>query len=453
MQQLTTLDAWFINESETSFQHICDILVFDADGPGLTLAELRAHVEPRLHLVPPMRRRLVEVPFGMDEPYWIEDPEFDLDNHLFETTLPAPGSERALTDFVAALAGKPLDRSRPLWELHLVHGLEGGRTALVKKFHHAAVDGGSGLEVTAILLDSTPEPRVVPAPEQPWQPDRVPEPGEMLMRGFGGLATRPLRMLEVQRKLRGQDGELLKSFRLAPDTPLNRKITAARGVAIGSVPLAEVKAIKTAFGVTINDVIVSLSAGALREWLLERDALPEQPLRVCIPVSVRGDDQQGTFGNRVSILIADLPTHVADPVERLRATHEAIKVAKDEHEASGADLLADIGEFAMPALQARVSRATAGMELPDEPLRFNVAVSNLPGPRVPQYLAGHRLEAHYPIGMIADNQALNITVASYLDSVGFGLVGSPEVVPDLPDCIGRLTAAKDELLAAAAVSA
>src|SRR5215207_4459277 len=144
MQQLTPLDAWFINESETSFQHICDILVFEAAGPGLSIEELRRVVEQRLHLLPPLRRRLVEVPFGMDEPYWIEDPDFDLSQHLHEHALPEPGDDRQLAELAATIAGSPLNRSRPLWELHLVHGLTGGRTALIKKFHHAAVDGASG---------------------------------------------------------------------------------------------------------------------------------------------------------------------------------------------------------------------------------------------------------------------------------------------------------------------
>jgi WS/DGAT/MGAT family acyltransferase len=162
MQQLTPLDAWFINESDTQFQHICDIMIFDADGPGLTLAELRSVVEQRLHLLGPLRRRLVEVPFGIDEPYWIEDPDFDLGHHLYEESLPESGGDRELADLTARIAGQRLDRSRPLWELHLIHGLEGGGTALIKKFHHAAVDGASGLEITGILLDPTREGREVP---------------------------------------------------------------------------------------------------------------------------------------------------------------------------------------------------------------------------------------------------------------------------------------------------
>jgi diacylglycerol O-acyltransferase / wax synthase len=472
MQQLTALDAWFINETATSFQHICDILPFEAGDSGLSIGDLRRTVEQRLHLLPPLRRRLIEVPFGMDEPYWIEDPDFDLSNHMHEASLPAPGNDRQLAELTASIAGRPLDRSRPLWELYLVHGLASSdglrRQALIKKFHHAAVDGASGLEVTGILLDPTPEPRDIPPPAEAWVPDRPPEQGEMLMRGFAGMATRPLKMMEVQQRLletlprpgqaitsptgdqQGDGGFLSAPDGPAPATPLNVKVTADRSVAFGHATLDTVKAVKNAFGVTVNDVIITVCAAALRRWLLARDALPDKPLLVAVPISVRTEEERGRFGNRVSILIATLPTHLADPVERLRAAHEAMQVAKEQHNAVGANLLGDIGEFAMPALQARASRVTAQMELPDDPIRWNVSVSNLPGSRVPLYLAGHRLLGDYPVGMVSNNQALMITVASYTNVVGFGLVSDPHAVPDLWGLLDMLMDALGELAARAA---
>jgi WS/DGAT/MGAT family acyltransferase len=258
----------------------------------------------------------------------------------------------------------------------------------------------------------------------------------MLMRGFAGAASRPWRMFEVQKKFldklpkpgeairnptgdQSTDGGLLSAPpRLAPETPWNAKITAARSAAFASVSLRDVKDAKNKFGVTLNDVIVAVCAGALRRWLQERNALPAEPLLVCVPVSIRTKEEQTLLGNRVSILVAEFPTHLATPVERVRAAHEAMKVAKEEHHAMGANLLGDFGELFMPALQARASRATASMELPDEPLRWNISISNLPGSRVPLYLAGHRLQAHYPIGMVQERQGMMITIASYLDSSG-----------------------------------
>jgi diacylglycerol O-acyltransferase / wax synthase len=460
MQQLTPLDASFITETTTTFQHICDILIFEAKGPSLSIEELRRIVEQRLHLLPPLRRRLIEVPYGMDEPYWIEDPDFDLSNHLYEAALPAPGNDRQLADLAAAIGGGPLDRRKPLWEVHLVHGVEGGRKALIKKFHHAAVDGVSGLEITAILLDTSPEPREVPPPSQPWKPDPLPTRGEMTMRGWSGMARRPRRMFKVQRRrletlpqssVEIEDGGLLSApSRKAPPTPLNVTVSGKRSVAFGSVSLGDVRAIKKAFDTTINDVVIAISAAAVRRWLKERNALPAEPLLVCVPVSVRTEAEPGEFGNRVSILIAELPTHLADPIERLRAAHEAMKVAKDEHKAIGANVLADRGEFSMPMLQARASRAMAQLmpPTPDAPIKSNISVSNLPGSRVPLYLSGHKLQAHYAVGKVDENQALMITVASYLDNVGFGLVADPDVVPDLWAFVGMLTDALQELSAA-----
>jgi WS/DGAT/MGAT family acyltransferase len=282
----------------------------------------------------------------------------------------------------------------------------------------------------------------------------------MLMRGFAGAASRPWRMFEVQKKFlemlpkpgeairnptgdQSTDGGLLSAPpRLAPETPWNAKITAERSVAFASVSLQEVKDAKNKFGVTLNDVIVAVCAGALRRWLQERNALPAEPLLVCVPVSIRTQEEQTLLGNRVSIMIAELPTNRPTPAERLRAAHEAMKAAKNQHNAVGANLLGDFGELFMPALQARASRVTASMEMPDEPLRWNISISNLPGSRVPLYLAGHQLQAHYPIGMVHVQQGMMITIASYLDVIGFGLVSDPNLVPDLWHVLDMI---KDEL--------
>ena len=209
MKKLSVLDTWFTRETDTTFQHLVNVMVFEPEGPRITMKSMRAIVERRLHMLPLTRRRLVEVPLGLGEPYWVEDPEFDLDNHLTESTLPSPGDDQQLAEYAARLASEPLDRRRPLWSLDLVHGLDGGRQALMMRFHHASVDGGSGMEVTGILLDPTPEIRHFDERE-PWAADRMPRAPELLARAAAGMTVRPLKMLDVERRL------LIRAPRIVP---------------------------------------------------------------------------------------------------------------------------------------------------------------------------------------------------------------------------------------------
>jgi WS/DGAT/MGAT family acyltransferase len=469
MKQLTPLDTLFTLESSTVFLQVCDLLILDGEPGPLTMEELRTVVEQRIHLLPPLRRRLVEVPLGMDEPYWIEDPEFDLDHHLREEAVPAPGDNVKLAEVLGAIASRPLDRTRPLWELHLIQGLEHGRSALFAKFHHSAIDGASGVEVRSILLDTTAEPADFPGPAEPWVPDRVPGRAQMLIRGVAGAAARPLRTRDVPKRMLGMPGRLVRTLptpirglvknddkddggpvmpprpRLGPRTPFNATITADRSVAFSYVPFSEVKAVKDAFGATVNDVIMAAVAGGLRSWLEARDAVPGKPLIVSVPVSVRTDEQRGEFGNRVSVMLAELPTHIADPVERLRATHEAMRVAKGQHNLLGGNVLEDMGALALPALLSWMSRMMPRVDPPFQPIVSNLSVSNLLGPRVPLYLAGREVLEHYPIGFLANNQGLMITAASYGRNLGFGLVADPHLVPDGWDLAAMLVDAVHDL--------
>ncbi len=477
MQKLTVADTWFTRETDTTFQHLVNVMVFEPEGPQLTMETLRAVVEQRLHLLPLTRRRLVEVPLGLGEPYWIEDPDFDLDNHLMEVTLPPPGDDRRLAEFAARLASEPLDRSRPLWNIHLVHGLEGGRVAVVLLFHHASVDGASGMDVTGILLDQSPDPPPAEV-DDGWTPDRVPHGPELLARASLGMARRPLTLLDVERRMlmRGrrlapvvgralarwwdaapavseammrramEQGWVMEApATLAPRTPFNRRITANRSVVWETFSLSELKAIKTAHGVTLNDVVMAACAGSVRSWLQERDALPPVPTIVSVPVSVRTEEEQGTFGNRVSILIAEFPTHIADPVLRLRAAHEAMKTAKDNHNAIGAELLTDMGHYMMPSLIARGNRAIARTDAPM--LIWNTAVTNVPGPREPLYLAGRRLESIKPVGFLVDDLGMMMAFISYRDEITLGVIACPDVVPDAEGLAQRVREGVEELAA------
>jgi len=466
MHQLTGLDGAFLAmETSAVFGHVGSVCIVDPSTSAvpLNLAQLTEMVGSRLPLVPPFRRRLAEVPFGLDQPYWIEDPDFDLEYHVREIALPAPGTDAMLAEQAARLHARPLDRARPLWEMYLISGLSGGRMAVYTKVHHAAIDGVSGADIMGTLLDTTPEPREIEAPPKRVV-DRMPSSIELLTRSALSLTFQPVRAARVSLELlraapalvrspgrphlpviddlldraRSRTATLERPHLRAPRTPFNRPITPHRRFAFFDVPLADVKAIKNAAGVTVNDVVMALCAGALRRWLLERDALPEAPLVAGIPVSVRTEAEKGTGGNRVSAMLAALPTNQEDPLLRLQAVTAATKVAKEQHGALPADLLSDVTAFAMPALAGQAARLSARLRLVERISPFNLIVSNVPGPNIPLYYAGAQMLSYYPLSAIADGQGLNITVISYRDQMNFGLIACRELVPDLDVMAGYL---------------
>jgi diacylglycerol O-acyltransferase len=474
MQQLTGLDAAFLAmETPATYGHVGSICILDpstAEVP-LTLQAMTDLIESRLHLIPPFRRRLVEVPLGLDQPYWIEDPDFDIEYHVRELALPAPGDDQQLAEQAARLHARHIDRRRPLWELYLIHGLEGGRIAIYTKVHHAAIDGVSGNDILAALLDLSPDGRP-PEDSQPWSSESEPSSWEMLARSAVSLAGHPVRAARLSVALgrsipnlagsparpalpiidrlfpRNTTAVLSSPGLRAPATPFNKPIGPHRRWAFRSVPFADVKAVRTASGATVNDVVMALCAGALRRWLLEHDALPDGPLVAAVPVSVRTEEQQGTGGNRVSSIIAAIPTNLADPAERLTASHEAMRAAKEQHGALPADLLADVTQFAMPALAGQAARLSARLRLLERLNLFNLIISNVPGPNVPLYYAGHRLVAYYPLSAITDGQGLNITVMSYGGQLHFGLIADRDLVPDLDAMAGYIADELDVLTAA-----
>jgi diacylglycerol O-acyltransferase / wax synthase len=468
MQQLTGLDAAFLAlDSPTAYGHVGSVSILDPPEAGpLTLEQLTELVESRLQLVPPFRRRLVNVPFGLDQPYWIEDPDFDIEFHVRELALPAPGDDRQLAVQAARLHARPLDRRRPLWETYLIHGLQGGRQGIYVKVHHAAIDGVSGNDLLAALMDISPEPREIDEPDS-WRPESEPGVAQLLARSAASLAANPVRAarvsVDIVRSLpaiigsparprlplvdrflsRRNRGVLLPAPALvAPATPFNKNIGPHRRWAFASVPLADVKAIKNAAGVTVNDVVMALCAGALRTWLQKHDALPERPLVASVPVSTRTEEQKGTHGNRVSAVITSLPTHLADPAARLAAVHEGMRAAKEQHNALPADLLTDIAEFSMPALANQANRLATRLRLLERVPPFNLIISNVPGPNVDLYLAGARLDGIYPLSAIADGQGLNLTVLGSNGKLNFGALADRDLLPDVDLIIDAL---KDEL--------
>ena len=490
MQQLSGLDNTFLTmEAGGQLGHVGSLCMYDVRTikGGSLVGALAKTLRERMHLLPPYRRRLAEVPLNLDHPYWIEDPDFDLDFHLRHVAVPAPGDDEQLSQLVARIHGRALDRSRPLWEMYVIEGLASGQVAIYTKIHHCTIDGVSGAEMMQVLLDRLPDGAPVAPPTKAWVPDRIPGAGEMLLRGLGGLVRAPDRVVRMAiRTVRtvtqsnealasavntlGLDripiaGDLLRrrtaevdadpiSQTPAPRTPFNRSITPHRRLAFFSMPLDDVKKVKTAAGTTLNDVVMAISAGALRRYLEEKKALPKDPLMAMIPVSIRSAEEKHAYTNRVGSILSTLATDVADPLERLQRIHEAMKSAKRASEAVPANLLQDWTQVTTPALIAQAARIIARTKIFDRMNPpFNVVISNVPGPREALYCAGAQMQTYYPVSAVADGQGLNITVQSYRDHLDWGLISCRELVPDVWRFKDLFAESLEELVKAVALKA
>jgi diacylglycerol O-acyltransferase len=489
MRQLTGLDAQFLAlETPRQAGHVGGLAVLDpstrADGK-LELEDLQAMLVERLPLLPPFRWRLKTVPFGLDYPYWIDDPDFDVEYHVRELAIPPPPTDEKLAEQVARIFARPLDRARPLWELYLIHGLKDGNVALLTKIHPSAVDGMSGAEILSVLLDMTPEGRDPPPPSANGDGDPEPSSLEMLARAMlgaprylervvratpstlpnledtpilgdipgaqtlGRLSARFART--IRSRPPGPSRVLERTNLTPPRTSFNGRVSAHRRFAFGRLPLAEVKAVKNAHGCTVNDVVVAICAGAVRRWLVEHDELPDTPLVAQIPVSVRTEEQVGTYGNRIGMLSAPIFSNIVDPVERLAMTHEALLSAKERHKALPAQLLQDATQFIPPAVFARAARVSFSLAATRTPI-WNLVVSNVPGPQFPLYCCGARMVAHYPVSVITDGLGLNITVMSYCGFLDIGIVSDREQMRDVWKLIDWLRESLDELAPVPAAS-
>ena len=482
MDQLTGLDnSFLLMETGAALGHVGSYATFDASdlAQGEFYAAFRKTLEERLHLLPPYRRKLAEVPLGLDRPYWVEDEDFDLDFHVRHIAVPPPGDREQQAALVARLHSRPLDRARPLWEVYVIEGLADGQGGVLLEGPPRHDRRGLGLADDG----EAPRPRsergdVVEPPKTPWVADTTPSQGEMLMRGAAGAATHPGRMARtLYRTARGvwESNELLASAarglgldRLpltrsilrrrgaeidadripqapAPRAPWNLSITPHRRVACFSQPLADYKHVKKAFGTTLNDVVMAVTGGALRRYLESHSSLPEAPLKAMVPVSVRSESEAEVYskpGGQRGLRARDRTRRTRS--RRLMRIHRAMQAAKRMHAATPATLLQDWTEFAMPALLGQAQRIAARTKILDRlNPPFNVIISNVPGPREPLYLAGAEMKDYFPVSAITDGQGLNVTVISYLDHLDFGLIACRELVPDLQD----LESAFDESLA------
>jgi diacylglycerol O-acyltransferase / wax synthase len=473
VERLSGVDATFLAlETDTMHMHVGAVMVVDPSAAEMGddvatryFDRLRTVIEERIHLVPVFRRRVVRVPFGLHHPVWVEDPDFDLDHHLYRAGLPAPGGPAELAAFVAELAGRPLDPNSPLWEMHVVEGLESGHVAVVPKVHHALFDGASGVEVVASFLDAGPVARAVSSPARPWRPEPIPTDAELLGSAMSSLVRQPERaagvlrrtvaavhdLSERNRRLREEDDLTPPPapFR-APRTSLNGAISPHRRLSFTEVPLDDIRTVRRVFGGTVNDVVLAAVAGAVRRLLAERGERLEEPVVAMVPMSRRTESDRSTLGNKVSAMLVSLATQIADPVQRYTTIAAGTRLAKDQARVVSEELIQGWAQMAFPALSSRIARVAGNLRLFDHlPPLFNVLVSNIVGSDVALWCAGARLVALYPMGPIIEGVGLNVTVASYEGTLYVGILGCRELVPEIAHFGELLTDAFAELVKAA----
>ena len=463
-ERLTGLDASFLYmETPTMHLHVAMAAVFDPSTVpgGYSFQRVRKMINDRIPEAPVFQRRLVEVPMRLGHPVWVDDPDFDIDNHLRRAALPSPGGMRELGDFAADVISRQLHRDRPLWEMWIVEGLEDGKIALVTKMHHSTIDGVSGAELLGILFDLDPQPPEASHATERQLDTRIPSGLELVSQAMisslvapfdvGRMMLRTVRSIFGVRQVRRDDSFRRGALPLsAPRTSINVAVHARRRVAFAAASLEDAKALKNKMGTTVNDVVLAMCAGALRTYLLAGDELPEIPLVSVVPVSVTPDVAELKGSNKVSSMFVQLPCQLEDPLERLQVIHEGTKGAKEEHKALGATTLQNWAEHASPNLAAAAARLYTGMRLADRhrPIA-NLVVSNVPGPDFPLYLGGSELLGMFPLGPVMDGMGLNVTIMSYRGVLYWGFAADSRAVPRLWDIAAAVPHALTELMEAA----
>ncbi len=459
-ERLTGLDASFLHlEDASAHMHVASVMLFE--GPPPPYDELIDAIERRLSLVPRYRQRLAYVPLGQGRPKWVDDPHFNLRYHVRYTALPSPGSEDQLRDLAGRVFAQSLDRDKPLWELWLAEGLEGGRFALLAKTHHALVDGISGIDIVSVLFDTSPEPAAPTDPGDRWLPRPLPSQAQLLGEALVERATVPAEVTRsVRAVLRGPRRVLagLKDAAVgvgamawaglnpAPASPYNQTIGPHRRYTWVRAELADIKAIKDRLGGTVNDVVVATVAGALGKHLRGRGVKTDGlELKAMVPVSVRSDTERGALGNRVAAMMVPLPVWCQEPVARLDIVREELKHLKAGGQAVGAQVLTELTGFAPPTIMDQAARLSSRQRF------FNLVITNVPGPQFPLYLLGRRMLETFPMVPLAKNQGLGVALLSYDGSINFGLVGDYDVLWDLDEVAADVREALEELADAAEV--
>ena len=457
LDRLTSIDASFLHqEGANSHMHIGGVLIFE--GPPPAFEEFLDHIRGRLHLVPRYRQKLATPPLESGRPVWVDDPSFNLEYHVRHAALPAPGTEEQLFRLAARIASQQLDRSKPLWENWLVEGLQGNRFGLISKTHHSLVDGISGVDLATVLFDADPQPAPAWAPTElePWQPSREPSGAELVLAGARGVArtatgmaaraiaaaTQPATSVARLRDAAEGIGEIVwAGLNPAPETPLNVEIGPHRRYAVVRQRLEDYKQVKNELGGTVNDVVLTVVSGALARWLRSRGIRTEGlEMRALVPVSVRTQTDRGSLGNRLTVMRGPLPVYIRDPVARLRFVKKAMDGLKESKQAVGAATLAAVNNLAPPTILAQASRLNFSTRL------FNLIVTNIPGPQIPLYVLGRKLEDLFPIAFLPHNHALAIAIMSYNGRIEYGLLGDYDALPDIDVIAEGLDDALAELL-------
>jgi diacylglycerol O-acyltransferase len=461
--RLKGLDAVFLYvETEAMPMHValCAVLDPSTVPGGYTFEKMRAFIDSRVPLIKEFHRTVTEVPFRLNHPVWVDDPTYSVEHHVHRAVLDAPGDERQLAAFMAEMAERRLDRSRPLWEFWIVEGLEGGRIALTGKVHHCALDGGAAADLMPAFFGIEPDP----PPVEPLDTDPAPRPDDLELlstavvdraRGLAGSLGvlghlgRSVRTIATRRsETDGSGGTPLG----CPTTPFNGAITSRRAISFGRMPLPDVKAVGRAAGATVNDVLLATTAQAFRAYLTLIDALPDQPLVAAVPVSVRKQEERGETGNRLSTLFVPLHTEIEDPAACLAATVRDSEAAKREHAIVGSDTLMRLVEMLDPLTLPFGTQLYSRTGLADRHRpAINAIVSNVVGPPFPIYLGGARAERLYPMGPVIEGAGINLTVMSYDGHIDVGLLAAAVLVPDPWVVTHRLTGALHALAGAVGV--
>ena len=458
--RMSAVDASFLYmETPSTPMHAGGVAIFRPPAAGFDHERLVRLIRQRLPFVPRYRQRVRDVPFGLARPVWVDDERFDVTYHVRRSALPKPGSRDQLNELVARLMSRPLDRSRPLWEMYLVEGLDDGCFAIVSKSHQALVDGLSAVDIAQVMLDATEEPAQVPA--DTWRPRPEPTDVDLLSQAFTELATRPAAAVDavastvsdvgrtaahLGERVGGMLAAALAVARPSTASPLNVPIGEQRRFATVDLSLADLKRVRTHLGGTVNDTIVAVIAGALRSWLQARGIPVAQGdvLRAMLPISVAVSSTASGHagGNRVSATLVELPVGEPDPAVRLQHISYQLAELEEGSQFVGADAIANIAGFGPPTLHALGARVTSTMSS----RMYNLVITNVPGPQRPLYAAGSQMVAAYPCVPLTANQALSIGLISYDGGVYLGLYADRDALPDLDLLVSCLHESRDALL-------
>lgn len=457
-ERLNPVDATFLYiESPATPMHVGGIFVYQGHRP--TYGEFVDHVASRLDRIPRYRQRLAFVPLGLGRPVWVDDPGFDVEYHVRHAAIPAPGGEEALKRHAGHAFGRPLDRSKPLWELELVEGLSDDRFAVLSKTHHCLLDGIAGNGVIEEITDSDPSTRT-PGPPPSFSPRPAPGRAQLLALSLRDQLLRPLALARGALEPSTEGRGMLLDFRhgirplaalawegRAPASSLNRQVGSRRRYEMASLDLDAVRRVHTALGATINDVLLAIVAGALGRLLDSRREPRRDDLRAFVPVNARPPGARAVAGNEVAAVYCPLPVAERDPVERVRKVSAAMRALKHGKQALATLSIAHLGELALPPIAALLARLEMAYG------RFNLVVSNIPGWQTPRYMLGRRLLAFHPLIPLAAGQTLSVGLHTYAGSIGLGLLADADGTRDLPLFARAIPDALAELVAATGTDA